>query len=81
MFNRLSCQLLCFFELTKINNHWRQFIIHTRVPRCELLCTTEFSQSLLESPFAKKPSPAERGMRLRKVWLDGDSPLAITGRF
>src|SRR5262249_34733018 len=69
-FNRLSRQLFSFIELAEINHHARQEIVRSRVPWRELLRTTEFVHTLSKFPLDKKPDPAERSVRFRKLWLD-----------
>src|SRR5262249_39009436 len=63
-FNRLSCQVLGLFELTKINHHSRQEIVRRWIPWRQQLRTSEFVHTLGKFPFDKKPNPAERGVCL-----------------
>src|SRR5262249_13279165 len=56
-FNRLSCQVLGLFELTKINHHSRQEIVRRWIPWRKQLRTSEFVHTLGKFPFDKKANP------------------------
>src|SRR5262245_19559748 len=80
-FNRLSCQILGLFDLTKINQSSRQEIVRRWIPWRELVRASEFVHTVDKFPFDKKADPAERGVCLGKLWFDRDSSPAIARRF